>query len=163
MADERPEQDAEQAPKPPPAKGGGKKMLFIIIGVVVVLLGAGGFVGYKMLSAKKTDAEHGEKKEEAKSVLVAMDPFVVNLSEHGRYLKLTIQLELTAPTVEELVKVKTPNIRDVIITLLSSKSTDSVSSPEGKILLKDEILLRANQAVGKEVFKNLYYTEFVMQ
>jgi len=53
--------------------------------------------------------------------------------------------------------------RDAIITLVSSKSAEAVSSPEGKLQLKDELLLRANQSVGKDVFKNLYFTEFVMQ
>jgi flagellar FliL protein len=108
-------------------------------------------------------AEHKEAKEDAKSALVAMDPFVVNLSEHGRYLKITMQFELSDIANQDLVTSKSPNLRDAIITLLSSKSAEAVSGPEGKFQLKDELLLRGNQAVGKEVFRNLYFTEFVMQ
>jgi flagellar FliL protein len=42
---------------------------------------------------------------------------------------------------------------------------NSISSPEGKFQLKDEILFRANQILGgeKDIIKNLYFTEFVMQ
>jgi len=48
---------------------------------------------------------------------------------------------------------------------VSSKSLNSISSPEGKFQLKDEVLFRANQIMGmdKDIFKNLFFTEFVMQ
>jgi flagellar FliL protein len=88
---------------------------------------------------------------------------VLNLSERGRFLKVTMQFELTSAANQALVAEKTPQLRDAIITLVSSKSVEAVSSPEGKFQLKDELLLRANQAMGKDVFKNLYFTEFVMQ
>jgi flagellar FliL protein len=170
MADEKHEEGGHEEPAASGGKGGGKKkLLIIILGAVLVLGGAGGFVGYKMLSGKKNAAteeggEQGAKKEgEAKTALIPIDPFVVNLTEHGRYLKVTMQLELANASQQPLVTEKMPNIRDAIITLLSSKSSESVSGPEGKLQLKDEILLRVNQAVGKDVFKNLFFTEFVMQ
>ncbi len=139
----------------------GKKKLLIIIIVAVVLLG-GGFFGYTTFSGGSTKKDT-KKVEPEKTVLIAMDPFVVNLSDYGKYLKMTMQLELSDKSYEELVKNKIPGIRDAVITLLSGKSSDSISGPEGKLQLKDELLLRANQAVGKDVFKNLYFTEFVMQ
>jgi flagellar FliL protein len=143
----------------------GSKMMIIIIGVLVIVLGAGGFVGYKLF-ASKPDAEAEKKKvEETKTTTVALDPFVLNLADRGRYLKVTIQLEVADESLVEKVEAKTPQLRDTIITLVSSKSINSISSPEGKFQLKDEILFRANQVMGgeKEAFKNLYFTEFVMQ
>jgi len=74
-----------------------------------------------------------------------------------------MQFELTDLVNQQVVTEKTPQLRDAIITLVSSKSAESVASPEGKLQLKDELLLRANQSVGKDIFKNLYFTEFVMQ
>lgn len=146
--------------KEKPKKGGKKKILIII--VVVILLLGGGFFGYSMISGGKTK-EESKKTEDVKAVLVALDPFIVNLSDHGRYLKMTMQLEFSDKSYEEAVKQKVPNLRDTIIILLSGKSSESVSGPEGKLQLKDEILLRANQAIGKDIFKNLYFTEFVLQ
>ncbi|MBI5408354.1 MAG: flagellar basal body-associated FliL family protein [Nitrospirae bacterium] len=146
-------------------KGGNKKLLIIIIAASVVL-GAGGFAGYKLLASKgSAPAEHKEQTGEGKTAMFALDPFVLNLSDHGRYLKVTIQFELNDKALEETVKGRTPQLRDTIITLVSSKSLSSISSPEGKFQLKDEILFRANQVMSaeKEVFKNLYFTEFVMQ
>lgn len=142
------------------------KSLFLIIGIIVLAL-AGGVVTYVLLAGGKKDGAHETKKEEAKketkTALIALDAFVLNLAEQGRFLKVTIQLELTDVANQPLVIEKTPQLRDAIITLMSSKSVESVSSAEGKLLLKDEVLLRANQAIGKDIFKNLYFTEFVTQ
>jgi flagellar protein FliL len=141
------------------------KSLFLVIGIIVLAL-AGGIAAYVLLSGNKGgshDAQKKEEKKEVKSALIALDSFVLNLSEQGRFLKVTMQFELTDAANQPMVTEKTPQLRDAIITLVSSKSVESVSSPEGKLQLKDELLLRANQAVGKDIFKNLYFTEFVMQ
>jgi len=168
MAEEKDELQVEAPEEKNSRKKGGNKKLIIIIVVAAVVLGAGGFAGYKLLASKGSEnTEHADKQGPAnnKTAIVALDPFVLNLSEHGRYLKITIQFEITDKNVEETVKEKTPQLRDTIITLVSSKSLNSISSPEGKFQLKDEILFRANQVMGmeKETFKNLYFTEFVMQ
>ena len=168
MAEEKDELQVEAPEEKNSRKKGGNKKLIIIIVVAAVVLGAGGFAGYKLLASKGNgNTEHADKQGTAnnKTVIVALDPFVLNLSEHGRYLKITIQFEITDKNIEETVKEKTPQLRDTIITLVSSKSLNSISSPEGKFQLKDEILFRANQVMGmeKEAFKNLYFTEFVMQ
>jgi len=169
MADEKDELQVETPGEKDSRKKRGNKKLIIIIIAASVVLGAGGFAGYKLFASKgSATAEHAEHKQgtaNAKTAIVALDPFVLNLSEHGRYLKVTIQFEISDKAIEEVVKEKTPQLRDTIITLVSSKSLSSISSPEGKFQLKDEILFRANQIMGleKEAFKNLYFTEFVMQ
>jgi flagellar protein FliL len=148
-----------------PSKGFGKKMIILLVGLILVL-GVGGYFGYTLFFQEKDKGAkvgHKEKKEPEKMVLVALEPFILNLYDPGRHLKVAIQLELKDPKEEGQVKERTPKLRDIIIMLLSSKTVDSVSSPEGKFQLKDEILLRANQAMGKELFKNVYFTDFVMQ
>jgi len=166
MAEEEKDDLQGEPAEEPKAKSGNKKLLVIII-VASIVLGAGGFVGFKLLASKGGDEmEVKEEKEEETNVsVVALSPFVLNLSDHGRYLKVTIQFEIAEEFHQDLVKDKTPQLRDTIITLVSSKSINSISSPEGKFQLKDELLFRANQVMGKnkDVFKNLYFTEFVMQ
>ncbi|MCK7505588.1 MAG: flagellar basal body-associated FliL family protein [Desulfobacterales bacterium] len=39
----------------------------------------------------------------------------------------------------EKAKIRAPQMRDSIITLLTSKTVDSIITPEGKLQLKDEI------------------------
>jgi flagellar FliL protein len=161
MVDEKEEMQDEQPA--PPKKG--SKALIIIIAAAVIVLGAGGFVGFKLLASKGSEGEAKEEKVDTKTSIIALDPFVLNLADHGRYLKVTIQFEIADESKAETVENKTPQLRDTIITLVSSKSLNSISSPEGKFQLKDEVLFRANQLMGleKDVFKNLYFTEFVMQ
>ncbi len=163
MADENDElQDgASDVPK---KKGGSKKLLIIIIAASIVL-GAGGFVGFKLLSGKGGEEKTAAPEEKKNTTIVALDPFVLNLSDRGRYLKVTLQFEVSDESYKELVKEKTPQLRDTIITLISSKSINAISSAEGKFQLKDELLFRANQVMGmdKDVLINVYFTEFVMQ
>ncbi|MGD0883895.1 MAG: flagellar basal body-associated FliL family protein [Thermodesulfovibrionales bacterium] len=164
MADEKqqtnPEETKEQAPKK-----GNKNMLIMIIAGSIILAVAAGFITYTQFIAKGKGGEAHKKEETkyAKAALVSLDPFVMNLAEQGRFLKVSMQFELTDLSYEPLFTDKIPQIRDSIITLMSSKSAESVSSPEGKFQLKDELLLRTNQAIGKDILKNLYFTEFVMQ
>ncbi len=155
--------DQSGSPKPP-SKGLGKKMI-ILLGGLALILGVGGYFGYTLFfqDSHGAKASHKENKEPEKIAIIALDPFILNLYDPGRHLKVAIQLELKDAKDEVQVKERTPKLRDIIIMLLSSKTVDSVSSPEGKFQLKDEILLRANQAMGKELFKNVYFTDFVMQ
>ncbi len=141
----------------------GKKMM-IILGGVILVLGIGGYLGYSFLFQDKAKAEKvQEQKGQGKMVLFSLDPFLLNLSDPGRHLKVAVQFELLREEDELKVKERAPKLRDTLILLLSSKTTDAVSSAEGKFQLKDEILLRANQAMDREVFKNVYFTDFVMQ
>ncbi len=164
MAEEKEEklegEEEQQAPK----KKKSKNMLLIIIIAVAVVLGGGG--AFFFISKAGGDKAH--KKEEAKKdegVMFALEPFVVNLSDQSgnRFLKVSMQLELAGPALAESAKKKTPQIRDAIITLLTSKTSDALMSPEGKLQLKDEINITANQILGNNSVKNVYLTEFVMQ
>lgn len=145
--------------------GKGFNKILLLIPVVVVALAAGGYYAYTLLSPGKGKAgmKGASAGNEKKAVLFSLDPFVVNLSEPGRYLKVTMQFEITGEPRQELIVEKVPILRDVIITLISSQTYEYASSPEGKSQLKDEILLRTNQVFGKEAFRNLYFTDFVMQ
>jgi flagellar FliL protein len=147
-------------------KKGGKRsrMLLILAPIVVIALGAGGYFGYTYLSKGKGVAHAKASKEgQKKPVLFSIDPFVVNLSEPGRYLKVTMQFELAAESYQAIATEKVPILRDAIITLIGNQTYEYAASNEGKAQLKDEILLRTNRIFGEEVFRNLYFTDFVMQ
>ncbi len=149
-----------------------KKFLLMIIVAALILAGAGvaGFLILKKGSAQKEKDPTAKKeevvelpKEKEKAILIQLDPFILNLSEPGRFVKLTVHLEVKNEKIQQYVNNRMPKIRDSIITLVSSKSADVLATPEGKFQLKDELLLRVNQAVEKDLIKNIYFTEFVIQ
>lgn len=162
--EEQQEQEEGSAKKPKKNK---LKLVIILVAVLVLLAGGGAGAYFAFSGAGGDEAEQAAAKggviEEGQGTLMAIDPFVVNLSAPGRYLKVTIHFELTDPAFEKTLEAKNPVLRDAVITLLSSKSTEAVAGPEGKNQLKDEIIYRVNQAVGEKAVKNLYFTEFVMQ
>ncbi|MGD0283094.1 MAG: flagellar basal body-associated protein FliL [Dissulfurispiraceae bacterium] len=166
MADEKDEALEEEGEEPvAKKKKGGKSLILIIVIAVAVLAGGGGafFFLTKSGGGEKSQKKEDLKKEE--SSMFSLEPFVVNLSDQtsNKFLKVSMQLELSNQSVMESAKAKTPQIRDAIINLLTSKTSDLLMSPEGKLQLKDEINMMANQILGNNTVKNVYLTEFVMQ
>ncbi|HMK44336.1 MAG TPA: flagellar basal body-associated protein FliL [Dissulfurispiraceae bacterium] len=169
MAKEKEEKPEGEEQAEEGKKKGGKKMLIIIISAIVVVLIGGGAAAYflvlnKPKEAKDTKVEAKDTKQE-EGVNFALDPFVVNLTDQGanKFLKISVQLELASNAVQEKAKVKIPQLRDAVISLLTSKSSDALMTPEGKLQLKDEINQRANQILGAGSVKSVYLTDFVMQ
>lgn len=150
----------EQAEKPKK-----KSKLLIIIVALVVLLGGAAGAYFFLLSKPASQQTKTATEKESQGVNFALEPFVVNLMDQGgsKYLKVSIQLELSDVKLSEQAKNKTPQIRDAIITLLTNKTSDELITPEGKLLLKDEIKQRVSQILGENAVKNVYLTDFVMQ
>jgi flagellar FliL protein len=164
MVDEKEEKlEGEEEGQEPKKKKGKNLILIIIIAVAVLAGGAGAFFFFTKSGGNKT--QKAEETKAAEGVTFALEPFVVNLSDPSgtRFLKVSLQLELAGPAVAEKAKTKTPQMRDAIITLLTSKTSDALISPEGKLQLKDEINIRVNQILGENSVKNVYLTDFVMQ
>ena len=97
--------------------------------------------------------------------IIPLDSFVVNISdrERDRYLKLKTELELSMPELSDELDQRMPQIRDLIISLLGSKSFEEVRTIEGKNFLREEILLRINSLLVSGKVKRVFFTEFVVQ
>ncbi len=163
MEEEKEEQLDEEIEKPKKKKG--KGLILIIVIAVAVLLGGGGAFFFLTKSGGEKGPKKGESSAKEESAMFSLDPFVVNLGDQGanKFLKVSMQLELSSQAAMESAKAKTPQLRDAVINLLTSKTSDTLMSPEGKLQLKDEINMMANQILGNNTVKNVYLTEFVMQ
>lgn len=97
--------------------------------------------------------------------IYSMDTFIVNLVDPlgKRYLKLKMELELDGALVREEVTGRMPQLKDTVITLLSSKGFEDVSSLEGKLQLRAEMISLLNQHLLSGAIKNIYFTEFIVQ
>ncbi len=157
-------------------KTGGKKssiLKLIIIGVAVLVLVGAGFVGWKLLTTAPdqsteeatASADQNAETEDALSKNYALDTFVVNLNDPGgkRYLKTNIELEYLPEAVGTELAHRLPQIRDLILLLLSSKSLEDIQTVDGKIALRRELIQRINQVLTSGKIRNLYFTQFVIQ
>jgi flagellar FliL protein len=60
-----------------------------------------------------------------------------------------------------------PQMRDAVLLLLSSKTTDQLLGPSGKTTLREELIAELNKILKKKKMKkpvkNLFFTEFLIQ
>ena len=154
-------------------KQGGKKKLIIIL-VLLLLIGAGAGAAYKFLVLDKQKEEKEKKAqkvvEEIKNVEdlgVQFDvgTFIVNLQDKDadRYLKISIVLDVQDEKIKMELEKRLPQVKDAITTLLFTKSSNQLRTPEGIEELKEEILKRVNAILPIGGVKNVYFTDFVIQ
>jgi flagellar FliL protein len=108
--------------------------------------------------------QHEEHKEEDFiGKLVPLETFLVNLagSRGTKLIKINMELEVNGEGVLEEIEKRKPQIRDIIIILLSSKTYQQISTKDGKELLRDEIRDRVNPFLTKGQIKRVYFTEFI--
>lgn len=108
---------------------------------------------------------HGKKGEEAEGgpLTIPMQPFVVNLSDGRRYLRLVLQLEVEDEEAKGEVERSMAQMRDRLIFLLSSKGVEEISSPQGKYQLQAEIGKSLNESFKYPRVERVYFTEFIVQ
>lgn len=152
----------------------GSPLKLILIGVAVLVLIGAALVAWQLFLAPGGD-ETGpdtvsiEDKvadlEDTMTQTYAMETFVVNLNDPGgkRYLKTNIELEYLSEALGEEIAHRLPQLRDLILLLLSSKSLEDIQSVDGKIALRRELIQRINQILTSGKIRNLYFTQFVIQ
>jgi flagellar FliL protein len=145
-------------------KKGGRKILFLIPVVLLLLAGAGGGAYFFLLNKPK---KVGEEKVSPSHVGVMVDlgVFTVNLADKGidAYARVAITLELSNEKVKQEVDKRMPIIKDAIIDVISSKTSDFVRTPEGREALRLELIRRLNIILVEGGVRNIYFTEFVVQ
>lgn len=156
MASETSNENAESL-KP---KSSMKKLIILV--VLVAVLGGGGFFGYQKFFAK----EQGAPKEVVvQPVIHDLETFLVNLSDPGgkRYLKITMKLKMNGPDGAAEIVNRNFEVRDLILTILSSKEFEDVARPEDKLALKQELMTSLNRTLHNGQVQDIYFTEFLVQ
>jgi len=187
MAEKLSDPELMEEKKEPTASGllGKKKLLILPLGVILLLSSGAGAVYFfapQIIPASmkfwEKKAEEGEKKEEetketkgkepdrlVQGHIYTMDSLLVNLSDTDklRYLKIRINLESMEGKPNEEYDKRLPQLRDSILTLLSSKTQKDIVDSEGKRRIKEEITARMNQILTQFKIQTVYFTEFVIQ
>lgn len=150
--------DAENADAAADAKKK-KKKLFLIIGVAVALIAlsvGGTVVALKVFLPAPPAGEAAEELAEptlAPAIYYEMTPnFTINFNVNGRqrYLQAAITLLYRDPSLEELLKLHMPAIRNGLVMLLSAKHFEELQTNEGKEILREEALEIIRSQLQKE-------------
>jgi flagellar FliL protein len=150
--------------------------LLIVLFILILLIGAAigaviflapGIIPDSLKFGGEKGAGKTEKETEKKSqgYIYSMEPFIVNLADQGRprYLKIKISIESQEIKVNEEYEKRLPQLRDMILTVLSSKSYGEISDSGGKMKLREEIISQLNRLLRGFQVKTIYFTEFMIQ
>jgi flagellar protein FliL len=143
-----------------------KKKLFVILGALVVLLGGGGAAAWFL-------TQGGDAPKEAKAapvkapVFLPLETFTVNLQDGEQYLQTDITLQLAEPAQVDAIKLHMPRVRSRLLTLLSSKHAEDLTTAADKEKLAQEIRAQINQPFydkgTPQQVVDVLFTSFVIQ
>jgi flagellar protein FliL len=177
VADEAPKDAIEELR---PEGGLRSYILYALVFINMLVVGGVGFMVYKWrkeeahsekgkmqavlngaIEDQKTDIK--KKDEEYVGVLVPLETFLVNLAgaRGNKLLKVNMELEVEDGKVVEEIEKRKPQIRDIVIILLSSKTLEQVQAKEGKDQIRNEIRDRLNSFLVKGRIKQVLFTEFI--
>lgn len=146
-------------------QAGKKKNKLLLPAVLAVLLLAGGFGAYTFfLGSDQATADSSPATEEPLLIHGPQD-FTVNLSdrEQRRYLKATIALGYAEERMAEELEQRSVQIRDMIIKVLRSFSTEDVATGEGIARLRAELIENLNNLLTSGEIKEIYFTDLLVQ
>ena len=173
MADKDPEVVEEKA-KSKLAIFENKAILLGVIVIVqaVVAIGLTQFVIVPRLGVQSADmgaaqpAEESEAEMPEMGVLLGLEEIIVTLAgdaQRPRYLRISVNIELKDQLTADVVATRLPQLRDIVIMVLSEKTAAELSLPEGKKGLRDEIFRRIDEKMPKGMLMNIYFSDLVVQ
>ena len=144
--------------------------------LIMGMMGAGFFFMWNKMSTtvaqiqnqnQEEDAGEAEAAEEeaAMGPIYQMDTMIVNLADQGgkRYLRITMELEMSAPELAMEIETRLPQLRNAILMILPTKQYADIGSTDGKILLRDQLIATMNGILKTGTIITIYFSEFVVQ
>lgn len=144
------EKAKEEAPKK-------KSKLPLLIVAAVLLLGGGGAGAWFFLKKPAPDAQAdagdhpvSTGRRTGPRTFVPLDPFTFNLfdNERDRFAQVALVLEIVDSSTEAKIKELSPALRNALLLLLTSKSSEDLLSVRGKERLALEIAETANAVLA---------------
>lgn len=132
-----------------------KKKILIIIPIVLVVAAA---VYFFVIAAPPKKAEV--------SYYSPGDPFVTNIKDSARLVKVAVQLEITTTETEKDTAFLTDHnqkIRDTIVFTMRSKTETELRADDVKNSLCKELIDNLNQELGINYITNIYFTDYIVQ
>jgi flagellar FliL protein len=143
-----------------------KKPWLLIAAALLALLLIAGAGAWFLLHKEKSDEAHEVQAKPQPPVFITPEPFTVNLQD-SRYLQATFTIQIASQAEADHLKAYMPQLRSRLLLLMSSKSSDELSSVDGKNRLLTEIQAMIEQpfasGLSPTTVKNVFITSFVIQ
>jgi flagellar protein FliL len=151
-----------------------KMTTYIIIGLfslLVTVIIAGAFLIFtfkstttRMIETKSVEVNPSSGEEVGPLVPLGSEIIVNISSDDGieRYLKVNATLEVDNDKAKEEVAKRIPQIRDLMITILRTKTKEKIDEKEGKEQIRSEIISSINHYLVLGKVKNLYFEDFLI-
>lgn len=150
--------DPQVSPAPgKPAKSKGRLAVALL---AIALLGAGG-IYFWVLPQGSTNAANPS----SAGFTLPLETFVVNLSAPGEraYLRVGITLSLSHPVPKNKEEIPIAQLRDTVLSVLSTARAEQLLLPEGKQQLKNDILHALQERLPNLGVQDVFFTEFLVQ
>jgi flagellar FliL protein len=156
-----------------------KKKPILMIAVILVILIVGGAGAFLFLKKGSSNSVKNTQTQSASSQSIVSDKnvhiknlpsMIVNLADTSgdRYLKISLALvmngkekpkgsESSGDTIEDAA------IKNAIITVISTKTSDTLLTLSGKEELKKQLIKAINSALGEDAVRDIYFTDFIIQ
>jgi len=133
--------------------GSGTFLQVILVVVVCILVTALFFSRYSKSEAKQAPD----------LALFDLGDFTTNLSDTSalKYVKTDVTLELSDKSLQNEVQGEQPLLRDCIINLLNSETSDDIMANRGK--LKNNAMSQINKKLSNGEVTNIYFSDLIMQ
>lgn len=159
-----------------PAPASNKKTIILVVcaallcaaGLAVVVTGP--MAGKKMSGEShdapalaETDGKKGH--ETAPKAITLIDNLVINpVGTNGqRYLLLSVGLEVADSAAAESFKVRDPEARDIVMTVMGSQRIEQLADPAQRDSLKGALLKAFGASFGAKAVTRVYFPQFVIQ
>jgi len=152
-----------------------KAVMITAAGIILLIGGIAGALFFLGNSPENDRDTQGKEAAQATAPLtvqavfediVALRPFDrIQLKEGSSMTLISIKLslELTDSRHKQEVHAMEDKIRQIVTTQVEGMSWLELRNPEGKIMLKYDLLKRINSIFPETVVRNIYYTNFLMQ
>ncbi len=142
-----------------------KKTIIIIAVVLVVGLSLGYSVaakawGFPLFGATKDSGDL--KSGDVKTVTYNLGQFITNLLDPGKYIRVTIEIEMMDGKESQELLSKIPEVKTDIEALLRSKTYEELIGETGLRDLQVDVLERIEERCPG-IVKNVYFSEFIIQ
>lgn len=157
----------------------------LLLGAVVVGLGLGAWQGAPRLAPRIAPCaeeagpvwaaiplpfgggghDGGHDGEAATERFFQFDDLILNPAgtDGTRFLVLSLALEMKEDAGIAALEARDPEVRDVILTLLSAKTVQELADVTQRPALREELRERLNQLLGDDEVVRLYLPRFVIQ